>query len=92
MSQTNKNQISSSIPPGEDREYFADGDYRRIDKTQIRNIVCEECKWELDATKREVNCNICGRGFKFLLKDIEEFDDHILIHNRNKKLKIKINS
>lgn len=88
----NKNPITSYIPSSDDREYFGDGESRIIDKRSIRNIVCDECDWKLDAVKREVNCNVCGRGFKFLLSQIEEFDDHIVVHNRNKKLKIKLNS
>lgn len=75
-----KTQITSQIPSSHD-EYFQGGDVQRINKYDIKNVVCKECKWKLDAGRREVSCEVCGRGYKFQVQDVRETDEYIEIGN-----------
>ena len=85
-----KKEITSQIPSSYDSEYFADGDVRRINRSDIRNMICDQCSWKLDSKSREVNCEVCGRGFRFLTHQVEEYGDHIEVNTLSGKLKIKI--
>lgn len=72
-------KVRNQIPSSYDQDYFADGDVRRIEKSQMRNVVCRECSFRLDGKKREVNCEICGRGFSFLPHQVVEYVDKVVI-------------
>lgn len=85
-----KNQINSQIPSSYDQEYFGDGEVYRVNKSRLRNTICEKCEWKLDAKKREVNCKVCGRGFKFLPHHVTEYGDRLEIQTLSKKITIPL--
>ena len=85
-----KTKISSQMPSSYDSEYFGDGDVRRINKSKLRDQVCQDCVWELLGDKREIKCKNCGRGFRFLTHQVEEFSDHIEVSTLNGVLKVSI--
>lgn len=79
------------LPSSYDREYFDEsGDVRRVNKTHLRNSVCEDCEWRLLADKREVQCERCGRGFKFSVSQVEEFPDRLEIKTLSDPIILKL--
>lgn len=80
------------LPPTSDTEFWnptGDAVLTKTDLSTVRDTICKECTFSLDAASRTAACRTCGRGFIFSVHDVEIEEDKLFIKSKNLHFKLR---